>query len=109
MYYIEQPIVFHSGLTSTEYGFHYISRLQIDYINNKTDMQISSAKSKEQWIKDNYTSPFVNFYSLERVPAFNEDPNNAILRYLVTLPVTVFFKAVVKKDYELNRLPNNKV
>lgn len=108
MYYIEEDITFHSGLTSVTYGFHYISRIQIDYVNNKTEIQISSTNSKDTWISNNYSSPYVNFYSLERVPAFNEDPNNAILKYLVTLPVTVFMGAKVKKDYDLIRLPSNK-
>lgn len=108
MYYIEEDITFYSGMTSVTYGFHYISRIQIDYVNNKTEIQISSTDSKEKWIADDYSSPYVNFYALERVPGFNEDPNNAILRYLVTLPVTVFHRAVVKKDYDLNKLPDRK-
>lgn len=108
MYYIDDEITFHRGLTSVTYGFHYISRIQIDYVNNKTEIQISSTESKEKWIEDDYTSPFVNFYALERVPGFNEDPNNTILRYLVTLPVTVFNGKRVKKLYDLPRIPIHK-
>lgn len=104
MYYIDDEITFHDGLTQSTYSFHYISRIQIDYVNNKTDIQVSSTDSKEKWLADGMSSPFVNFYSLESVPAFNEDPNNAILKYLVTLPVTVFYKKKVKKDYDINRL-----
>lgn len=108
MYYIDDEITFHRGLTSVTYGFHYISRMQIDYVNNKTEIQISSTESKEKWIEDDYTSPHVNFYALDRVPAFNEDPNNTILRYMVTLPVTVFKGANVKCDHDLVRIPKHK-
>lgn len=108
MYYIEQDINMLNGINSRTYGFHYISSFHVDYINEITEVKISSTDSKEKWIEDGYCSPHVNYFELQRVPCFDEDPNHFILKKLVTLPLTVFFGLKVKKDYDLKCLPIHK-
>jgi hypothetical protein len=109
MYYIEQDIELINGITKDVMGFHYISRFEVDYVNKRTEIQVSSNKSRERWVDDNYSSPIVNFYELGSVPDFNEDPNNFILMRLVTLETTVFFGSSVKKLYDLVALPREDI
>ena len=104
MYYIERDIEFVNGIEKISYGFHFISRFQVDYVNTKIEMQISSSINREVWEKNNYSSPMVNFFELDKVPEFSEDPISFMLRTLVTLPSTVFYNSEVKKDYSLNIL-----
>lgn len=104
MYYIETDIEFQAGIKVESYGFHYISRYTVDFINKKTEIEISSSKSKQDWLDRKYFSPHVNFYELGDVPAFNEDPAHFILKKLVTIPSTVFYGKKVQKDYNLVKL-----
>lgn len=107
MYYIDNDIEFLEGIRRVNYGFHFISRYQIDYVNNKTEIQISSNISRAVWEDNNFSSPFVNFYELDKVPLFAEDPVNFILRQLVSHEGTVFFGAEVKRDYNLTTIIRN--
>ena len=76
----------------------------IDYINKRVEIEISSSTSKSQWISDDYFSPHVNFYEIDECPDFGEDPSHFILYNLVTRPTTLFYGAKVEKDYSLLRL-----
>lgn len=104
MYYIENDIEFMNGIEKITYGFHFISRYNVDYVNNEIEIQISSSIDKQAWIDAGHTSPFVNFYELSCVPNFNEDPINWILKKLVTKDTTVFYGLEVKQDFKLNTL-----
>ena len=104
MYFIEKDIKFQNGIETKVYGFHYISRYTVDYINKRVEIEISSSTSKDQWILDKYFSPHVNFYELDECPDFGVDPSYFILYNLVTRPTTLFYSAVVSKDYQLLRL-----
>ena len=104
MYFIEKDIEFQNGIETKVYGFHYISRYTVDYINKKVEIEISSSVSKEQWISDRYFSPHVNFYELDKCPDFGVDPANFILHTLVTKSGTLFYAASVEKDYNLINL-----
>ena len=108
MYYIGDTIEMRTGLNIFQYSFHYISRIHIDYVNQKTSAQISSTINKDKWVEDEYSAPHVNFYELDRAPAFNEDPNQFVLKKLVTIPATVFYKAKVSVDYDIPKIPTNK-
>lgn len=104
MYYIENDVEFMNGIEKITYGFHFISRYNVDYVNKEIEIQISSSKDKQSWIDAGYKSPFVNFYELSCVPNFNDDPINWILKKLVTKDTTVFYGLEVKHDYKLNTL-----
>jgi hypothetical protein len=104
MYYIEQNITFQNGVEQSTYGFHYISRIQVDYVNAKTEIQISSSINKLEWANNNFASPFVNFYELDEVPNFDDDAINFALKILISKSGTVFHKCEVKKDYSMKRL-----
>lgn len=108
MYYIEADISFQNGIEMESFGFHYISRYTVDYINNRVEIEISSNKSKSDWLAKEYFSPFVNFYELDSAPDFNTDPTHFILKRLVTKPTTVFYGKTVQKDYEITTVQNIK-
>lgn len=104
MYFIEKDIEFQNGIEVKTYGFHYISRYTVDYINKRVEIEISSSTSKAQWLSDDYFSPHVNFYEIDECPDFGVDPSYFILYNLVTRPTTLFYGAKVEKDYSLLRL-----
>lgn len=101
MYYIEADIEFLNGIDKLVYGFHYISKYSIDYINKILEVEISSSPSKQEWLDSGYYSPYVSFFELDKVPDFNMEPSNYILRTLVTKTGTVFYGLKVQKDYNL--------
>lgn len=107
MYYINKEIQFVSGIEVNTYGFHFISRYQVDFINGITEIQISSSKSINEWINNNYSSPYVSLFEINEVPNFDQDPVNWILRKLVTKETTLFHGCEIINDLGITNILRN--
>ena len=107
MYYINKEIQFVSGIEVNTYGFHFISRYQVDFINGITEIQISSSKSINEWINNNYSSPYVSLFEINEVPNFDQDPVNWILRKLVTKETTLFYGCEIINDLGITNILRN--
>lgn len=101
MYHLNKDIQILDGINKLNVSFHYLSKYEIDFVNNTTSVQISSCIDKQDWINNNFYSKYVNFFQVKEIPTFTEDPSSFILKKLITLEGTIFYDSEIVRDYEI--------
>ena len=103
MYYFDNEIEMALSFTEKEkFAFHFISRIIVDYVNNRTDIELCSYPSKEAFIRQDGGK--VTFLAFNDTPRFTVDPNLFALRCLMAVESSPFYRQEIKAWHELEHL-----
>lgn len=103
MYYLDKPVKIKIDFAmEKECSFHILSKFSIDYINNKTTIELGSWENIESFkAKD---KNLVTFLEINDAPRFDVDPNLFALRALVLVENSPFYHHEIKNWYELQHI-----
>lgn len=106
MYYVEKEIQVTAGIEIKTLRFFRIIQLRFDYLNTEFEIQIAGYKSKEEF-KKNPKGPASKIFSIivdytDEEQDYNVDPNLFAWRKLISGSSTIFYKAEIKKAYDMN-------
>lgn len=100
MYYIEQAITLLDGMINKTFNLHTVAQIRVDYINKEIELQIASYDNRQQWRENQaqkITGLLFNYTEMD----YNLDIVLVALRALVVNQDSVFYKAEIKKCYNL--------
>lgn len=105
MYYVEKEIEVTAGIERKTLNFFRIMQLRFDYQNTEFEAQIAGYKSKEAF-KQDPKRPASKMFSVlfnfdDEILDYNIDPNVFIWRQLIQKKDSIFYKAELKKVYDM--------